>query len=91
MNQMTRPATGLDERLHGLFVDAFGEDYADRITIDARMEDIDVWDSVAFVGILLAIESTYGIKIGMGEAATMTDIATIQSIIDQKLTAAGAS
>ena len=91
MTELNRTAKQLDDRLHALLVDAFGPEYADRITIDTRMEDIDVWDSVAFVGILLAIESTFGIKVGMGEAAMMTNIATIQSVIDEKLAAAGAA
>ena len=48
---------------------------------DSSIENVQAWDSLRQLSILLALESAYGITITADEAMDMTSISTIKAII----------
>lgn len=78
----------LDPRVRDVLVEIFGDKYRDRLTLDTTMDDVDEWDSAAFVDLVMALEERFDVKISMGEAAAMTDVRTIQQVLDGKRQAA---
>lgn len=78
----------LDPKLREVLVETFGEQHRDTITLDTTMDDIDEWDSAAFVDLVLAIEDRFGITLSMGETAAMTDVRSIQDILSRRQAAA---
>ncbi len=49
--------------------------------------DIDHWDSVAHVRIMISIEEEWGIRFEIDELSSLPDVGTLIAIIEQKLSA----
>ena len=60
---------------------ALGEEHRSKITSETRMEDIDSWNSLTFIDIVLAVEKEYGLQISPELAAEMVGVEAIQRII----------
>ena len=54
---------------------------ADTISDDSSSENIQSWDSLRQLSIILAVESAYGISIGANEAMDMNSIAAIKAVL----------
>ena len=54
---------------------------ADTISDDSSPENIQNWDSLRQLSIILALESAYGISIGANEAMDMKSITAIKDVL----------
>ena len=54
---------------------------ADTISDDSSSENMQSWDSLRQLSIILAVESAYGISIGAKEAMDMNSIAAIKAVL----------
>lgn len=46
--------------------------------------DVEEWDSVAQIQLLILLESHYGIRFGLGEAETLKNVGELVSLIQKK-------
>ena len=68
--------TEILERLNGIFRDVFDDDGI-IISENTISDDIEDWDSVTQVSLLVAIEKDFGIKFAMAEIAAFNRVANI--------------
>ena len=54
---------------------------AETLSDDSSTENVEGWDSLRQLSILLALESAYGISITTDEAVRMNSIATIKAML----------
>ena len=72
------------EKLNEVFCDFFDDDsivLGDETTSD----DIEDWDSLEHIGLVVAIESAFGIKFSMGETLKMKNVGEMINSIVSKL------
>ncbi|MCK4850041.1 MAG: acyl carrier protein [Phycisphaerae bacterium] len=50
---------------------------------DSSIENVEAWDSLRQLSILLALESAYGITISTDEAIDMNSISAIRALLDK--------
>ena len=72
------------QRLEIVFEDTFS-DSSYQFAADATQEDIEEWDSLNQVRLLMAIEQEFGIKFDLGEMEKLTGVAAITEVISSKL------
>jgi acyl carrier protein len=73
----------MDDKLVKLLSDVF-EIKAIEITIDLVKDDIDSWDSLKQMDLVLSIENSYDITLEMEEIVKMSSVKSIVEIIDSK-------
>ena len=78
---MTR--TEVYEKLNKVFRDVFDDD---EITVHdgTTAEDIEDWDSLAHIDLVVAVEDAFGIHFNMGEVNSMKDVGEMVDIILQR-------
>lgn len=78
---MTR--TEVYEKLNKVFRDVFDDD---EITVHdgTTAEDIEDWDSLAHIDLVVAVEDEFGIHFNMGEVNSMKDVGEMVDIILQR-------
>lgn len=57
---------------------------AERVTDDLSMKNLEIWDSLMQMNLVLSLEEAYAIELTMDEIMTMVDVATIRRIILEK-------
>lgn len=72
------------DRLATVFEDTFA-DGSYEFSLDTTQEDIEEWDSLNQVRLLMAIEQEFGIKFDLGEMEQLTGVSAIAEIINAKL------
>ena len=72
------------ERLNKIFQNVFDED---RLAVreNTTAEDIDGWDSLEHINLIVAVEKRFGIKFNMGEVTTMKNVGEMADIILQRI------
>ncbi len=72
------------ERVNNVFRDVFDDD---EIVVDANTTsaDIDDWDSLEHINLIVAIENEFGIKFGMNEVTGMKNVGEMVEIISKKI------
>ena len=72
------------EKLNEIFQDVFDDD---RLTInaDTTPNDIEGWDSLANINIIVSIESEFGVKFKMEEISSMKSIGDIARFISKEI------
>ncbi len=70
----------INNRLEMLFKDAFG---IDMLTDEMSIETVDGWDSMAHVGLILALQKEFGVSISPMQALELTDVAAIKRFLKQ--------
>ncbi len=80
---MTRAT--LFERLNAIFRDTFDDDTIS-VAETTTAKDIDEWDSLAHINLILAIEQEFGMKFSMGEVTGMKDVGEMADIITDRAT-----
>lgn len=72
------------KKLNELFIDEFDDD---DICIDESMtaEDIEDWDSLANMNLIVAIEHTFQIKFNINEVSDWKNVGDMLSVILEKL------
>ena len=72
------------ERLQQVFEDTFSDD-SYQFSIDTTQDDVEEWDSLNQVRLLMAIEQEFDIKFDLEEMERLTGVAVISDIISEKL------
>ena len=73
----------MDDKLVKLLSDVF-EIKENEITIDLVKDDIDSWDSLKQMDLVLSIENNYDISLEMEEIGKMSSLKSIVEIIESK-------
>ena len=69
----------LDSILSGIFCMP-----AEKITDDLTMKNLEIWDSLRHMNLIMSLEEAYSIELTMDEIMIMVDVATIRQIISEK-------
>ena len=71
---------GIFEKLNEVFQDVFDDD---SITVEEKTTaaDIEDWDSLEHINLIVAIENKFGMKFNMGEVSTMKNVGEMVNII----------
>ncbi len=76
----------ISERLKSIIIKELGlEDFV--IEQDAKANQIPGWDSLNHISIIVAIEESYGIRLPGREVRKLENIAQLQELINEKLSA----
>lgn len=68
------------EKLHEVFHDFFADDTI-VLSDETTANDIDEWDSLEHISLMVAVEDQFGIKFTMGEVNTMKNVGEMVDII----------
>ncbi len=55
------------------------------LTEETSSADLEEWDSIEHINIVLQLEQSFGIKIDMGEVVTLNTLGNIVNVIENKL------
>lgn len=71
------------ERLNQIFQDVFDDD---SITVDENTtaDDIEGWDSLEHVNLIVAVEDEFGMKFSMGEVTSMKNVGEMAGILKER-------
>ena len=67
-------------KLQSIFRDVIGDPSLE-ISEDTKRADLEDWDSVAMVQIILAVESEFGVRFSTGDIANITAVSDIMKKI----------
>jgi len=73
------------ERVQGIFRDIFDDESLD-IKRDTYADDIEDWDSLANINLVVAMEKEFNIKYIIGEIQVLRDVGDMIDLIYKKLT-----
>ncbi len=68
------------ERLNNVFRDVF-DDESIVVKPETTSKDIEDWDSLEHINLIVAVENEFGIKFNMGEVTTMKNVEEMVDII----------
>lgn len=71
-------------RLNEVFRDVF-DDETIVVNENTTADDIEDWDSLEHINLVVAIENEFGIKFSMGETTSLKNVGEMASLINQKL------
>ena len=77
-------ATDIYPRLTEIFRDVF-DDEALQLTPELTSDDVEGWDSLAHIRLVLMVENTFRIKFSAGEVGKLTNVGEFADLIDRKL------
>ena len=71
------------EKLNEVFQDVFDDE---DITVgeETTSADIEDWDSLEHINLIVAVEKAFGIKFNMGEVNTMKNVGAMADIIEER-------
>lgn len=72
------------ERLNNVFRDVFDDDSI-TVNADTTSSDIEDWDSLEHINLVVAVEQEFGIKFNMNEVTTMKNVGEMVDIIISRL------
>ena len=72
------------KKLSHLFIEFFDEDDI-ILNLDSTSEDIEDWDSLAQVGLILSIEKNFEIKLNATEVGKLENIGEMVKLISSKI------
>lgn len=72
------------EKLDAIFRDEF-DDETIHVTERTTAGDVEGWDSLAHIGLMVAIEEAFGMKFTMGEVTGMKNVGEMTDIILQRI------
>ena len=68
------------ERLNNVFRDVFDDENI-VVKPETTSNDIEDWDSLEHINLIVAVENEFGIKFNMGEVTTMKNVGEMVDII----------
>ena len=77
----------ITQQIVEILCEEFGEDFRDALSPDAGPEDIETWDSISAMRVLLSLERAFRIRISMDEAAEMTTVGKIGEAVERPVAA----
>lgn len=72
------------DRLNEIFRNVFNDDTI-AVVSGTTAKDVDGWDSMMHVRLLINIEKTFGIKFSFSEMAGLRNVGELVALIDSKL------
>lgn len=73
------------EQLNEIFREFF-DDEDITVTDETTADDIEDWDSLEHINLIVAVEDAFGMKFGMGEVTTMKNVGEMADIIMSRVT-----
>lgn len=70
------------ERLQSVFASVIGQDNAQTITPTSTMDEVEGWDSMNFINLVIAVETEYDIRIDGLDATSLVTIPSILEYLD---------
>ena len=80
------PHTGIWKKLTEIFHDTFEDDEI-VITPGTTADDIDGWDSITHIELLVAVEQAFGVRFNTGEIAKLANVGGMVELIAQRTAA----
>ncbi len=72
------------ERLNEVFRDVFDDE--DIVVVDATTaDDIEDWDSLEHINLVIAVEKEFGVKFNMGEVNSLKNVGEMSDLVLSKL------
>ncbi len=71
------------ERLSQIFVDVFGDDSL-RLTPDMTADDVDGWDSLTHIRLVITTEKAFGMKFSASEVGGLKNVGELVQLIRSK-------
>ena len=71
----------MEERLENLFQQSFGIDHIDD---SMSIENVEGWDSMAHVGLMMALQEEFGVSIAPVDAIELTDVRSIKAFLKEQ-------
>ena len=71
-------------RLNKVFQDVFEDDEIE-VSRDTTAKDIEGWDSLMHVTLLVNVEKAFGVKFRSGEVATLKNVGEMADLVDARL------
>lgn len=75
---------GIKKRLQEVFVETF-DDEEIVISSETTADDIEDWDSLMHVTLMVAVEKEFGIKFKAGEIKKLADVGELMKSIEEKI------
>jgi acyl carrier protein len=73
----------IHEKLTGIFRDIFEDDQL-QLADETTAEDVEGWDSLTHVNLLVAVEKGFGIRMSTREIKSMRNVGDFINLIQQK-------
>jgi acyl carrier protein len=74
-----------DKELFLSIVEKVFKNYKNKILINSLPSDIEDWDSIGHLNLVLVIEKSYNIKIDFEESIMISDLSDLYELIESKL------
>jgi acyl carrier protein len=71
------------DRLNGVFQQVFDDDELD-ITRETTAKDVEGWDSLMHVTLLINVEKAFGVKFSSSEVASLKSVGDLADLIEAK-------
>jgi acyl carrier protein len=78
----------LEDRLHKVFVTVFDNDSIE-LKPELTADDVDEWDSLSHINLMIAIELEFGIEFDQSEIQNFANVGELMASIEKKLAAKG--
>lgn len=78
-----REDSALLERLQEIMADVFDDDDL-TITVETTADDVEDWDSLSHIRLMVAIEREFGVKFSNAEIEGLTNVGELIDLIKQK-------
>lgn len=72
------------EQLNEVFREVFDDDELE-VQRQTSAKDIDEWDSLMHVNLVLAVESRFGVRFTSTEVASLKDVGDLNDLVEKKL------
>jgi len=72
------------EKLQEVFQDVFDDDEIE-IAAETTADDIDAWDSLTHVQLIVAVEKAFGLKFSTVEVMKLKNVGEFIALIDKKI------
>lgn len=72
------------EKLNEIFREYFDDDTIE-LTEETTADDIEDWDSLEHINLIVTIENEFGMKFSMGEVTTMKNVGEMVDIISDRI------
>lgn len=73
----------INDALTGIFREVFDDDSIE-LRPEMTADDVDGWDSLSHVNLIVAVERFYKIKFGFGETQTLKNVGDLMALILKK-------
>jgi acyl carrier protein len=74
------------QTIEGIFRDFFDDDEI-QVTDEMTAEEVEEWDSISHIGLVLAVEKEFGIQFTTFEMSNFDNVGELISLVGEKLAA----